>query len=94
MNGNDQFIGIVQNGQFTSLVPPSGGPLRLTGIPMQATQPPESAELDLAGYEGQAIMAQGYDGGGWLYSAEVLDQAGPILTAVVRQLFSQTGETY
>lgn len=43
-------------------------------------------------YEGQAIMVRGHDGGNWLYSAEVIDQAGPILTAVVQQVFSQSSE--
>lgn len=49
--------------------------------------PPESGELNLNQYEGQAIMIQKLDQGGWIYSAEVIDTAGPILSAVVEKLF-------
>jgi hypothetical protein len=56
---------------------------------MAASVPPETAELDLSVYEGKAIMVHGHDGGGWIYSAMVIDQAGPILTAVVRKVFGQ-----
>ena len=95
MNGNDQFLGTVKNGAFQLLVAPhhpSGGSVRLTRIQMQTAQPPESEELNLNEYEGKAIMVRGHDGGGWIYSAEVVDQAGPILTAVVQQLFGQANE--
>jgi hypothetical protein len=87
----DQFIGIVRNGKFERVFPqrPLGVSVGLTGIQMQEAVPPESAELDLTGYEGQAIMVCGYDGGGWIYAARVVDQAGPILTAVVQQAFGQ-----
>ncbi len=94
MNGNDQFLGIVKNGAFQLLAPhrPSGDSVRLTGIQMQESVPPETEELDLTKYEGQAIMAHGHDGGGWIYSAEVIEQAGPILTMVVQKVFGATGE--
>jgi hypothetical protein len=91
MNGNDQFLGIVQNGVFELLAPrrAPGGSVRLTSIPMQAAVSPESAELNLRVYDGKAIMVSGHDGGGWIYSAAVIDQAGPILTAVVQKVFGQ-----
>lgn len=50
---------------------------------MQEARPPESTELDLTEYEGKAIMVRGHSSGEWIYSAEVIDQARPILTAVV-----------
>lgn len=34
-------------------------------------------------------MVRGHDGGGWIYSAEVIDQVGPILTAVVQKVCGQ-----
>ena len=88
MNDNDQFLGIVQNGQFQVLGPKAGLdlPVRLTSIQMQTAVLPESGELDLRAYEGQAIMVEGH-ASGWIYSAQVIDQAGPILTAVVRHVF-------
>jgi hypothetical protein len=89
MNNNDAFLGIVQLGQFHILTPSrvAGSSVRLTRIQTQAAQPPESKEIDLAPYEGQAIMIRGDASGGWIYSAEVIDQAGPILTTVVQQVF-------
>jgi hypothetical protein len=59
---------------------------------MQEAMPPEARELNLAEYEGQAIMVCGHDGGGWIYSAEIIDVAGPILTAVVQQVFGETAK--
>ena len=86
MNGNDLFLGIVQDGKFHSLSPKTAS-VRLTGISMQAAVAPESQELHLTEYEGSAVMVRGHDGGGWIYSAEIVDKAGPILTAVVREVF-------
>jgi len=95
MNGNDRFLGIVENGEYALLAPSPGPidvPIRLAGISMQESVPPESKELDLTEYEGSAVMVRGHDSGGWIYSAEVIDQAGPILTAVVQQVFGQVSE--
>jgi hypothetical protein len=66
MNGNDQFLGVVQDGAFELLSPyhAPGGSARLTAISMQESVPPEMAELDLSVYEGKAIMVRGHDGGG------------------------------
>ena len=91
MDGDANFIGIVRDGRFLLLAPrPAlGVPVGLTSIPMQAAQPPDSAELDLTSYEGRAIMVSGHDGGGWIYSATVISMAGPILTAVVQEVFGQ-----
>lgn len=95
MNGDNQFLGIVQNGEFQLLLPdpgPLGRSVRLTSIAMQEARPPESGELDLSAYEGSAIMVHGHDGGGWIYSARVIEQAGPILTAVVQHIFAPESE--
>jgi hypothetical protein len=64
----------------------------LTRIQMQEARPPETEELNLTEYEGQAILVRGHDGGGWIYSAEVIDQAGPILTAVVQHVFGSASD--
>jgi len=89
MDPDTQFIGLVRDGRFMLLAPRSalGGWVRLTSMPMQAAQPPDSAELDLSEYEGTAIMVSGRDAGGWIYSARVVSMAGPILTAVVQEVF-------
>jgi hypothetical protein len=71
MNGNNQVLGIVENGGFQRLVPPSelGGPTRLTSIPSQTAQPPESVELDLSDHAGSAVMVTGHDQGERGFSA-------------------------
>jgi hypothetical protein len=94
MNSNDQFLGIVQLGQFQILAPEhaAGEFVRLTRIQMQEALPPEIKEVQLSQYEGQAIMVRGQYSGKWICSAEVIDQAGPILTDVVRQVFGPTTE--
>jgi len=45
----------------------------------------------MALYEGKAIMVSGVlpERRGWLYEANVIDQAGPILTEVVKETFGQ-----
>jgi hypothetical protein len=85
------LIGIVQDGAFLILSPAplSGTSARLTGIAMQEARSPESKELDLAPYEGCAIAVRGHDGGGWIYSAEVIDQGGPLLTALVQHAYGR-----
>jgi hypothetical protein len=85
---NPTFVGVVENGAFRIVLPESvsSGDRRFTSIAMQEARPPETAELDLSKYEGSAIAIQGHDGGGWIYSARVVDIGGPIVTALVRQI--------
>lgn len=91
MSNENQFLGIVHEGKFR-LVTSDPGPSGYTGlttIQMQTSLPPKEHELDLAEYEGKVIMVQGHGGGDWIYSAKVVDEAGPILTAVVERVFGQ-----
>ncbi len=87
MSGKEEFIGIVEFGMFRPLDRP-GGSFKLTGIPIQAAQSPESREIRLNKDEGCVLMVHGQASGGWLYSAEVTEKAGPILSAVVKKIFS------
>jgi hypothetical protein len=89
--GLGQFIGVVKGGEFVILDPPSpaGKTARLTRISIQAARSPESDEIDLAGYEGRTIMVCGQEDSGWIYSAKIVDQAGPIITALVEKVFGQ-----
>ena len=87
---NSGFLGIVKAGKFEPLAaenPNVSRSLRLTAHPLQTAQSPESGEISLLPYEGSAIMVRGVDSGDWIYAAVVVDQAGQILTAVVRQVF-------
>ena len=92
---NHGYIGMVFNGQFRPLVTEKETTtlLRLTTINAQAAQSPDSAEVSLAPYEGTAIMVRGIDKGEWIYSATVVEQAGPILTAVVNRVFGAGGQS-
>mgnify|MGYP003379488150 FL=1 len=91
MNGTFKVMGLVQNGRFRLSVPSGRAELvvRLTSISPQAGVPPETGEIDLSPYEGIALMVVGADQGAWIYSAEIIDTAGPILSAVVERLFGQ-----
>jgi hypothetical protein len=94
MDGSEEFLGLVKDGRFFRLGSKHapGVPTNLTTIGMQEARPPETGQLDLSEYEGSAVMVRGHDGGGWIYSAAVIDQAGPILTAVVRHVFGTEEE--
>ncbi len=58
-------------------------------MPMQAAIPPGTQEIDLKKHESRAIMVRGRYGGGWIYSAEIIDLAGPILSALVQEVFNK-----
>ena len=89
----DKFLGMVRGGGFSILMPrPQCCTVRLTRISKPASIAEElvaSHEINLAEYEGKAIMVNGVlpEHKGWLYEANVVDQASPILTAVVEELF-------
>ena len=88
----EDMLGIVREGKFypVAIEDEVALPVRLTAIQMQQAIAPEAGELHLARYEGSAIMVQGHGGGGgWVYSAQVIDVAGPILTAVVKEVFAK-----
>lgn len=84
-----QFQGIIENGKFQQLMPKprQGKRARFTSITPQGARSPESGELRLGQYEHKAIMIEGVNQGGWVYSAQVTDNAEPILTAVVKKVF-------
>lgn len=88
------LIGIVHKGQLVILDPDevTGVATRLTSIAMQEARPPESGAIDLSDYEDKAIMVTGYGSGPWIYSAEIMETAGPMLTAVVGKLFTYKKE--
>jgi hypothetical protein len=83
------ILGVVRDGGFVHLEPADVKDSQLTNIAMQEAMGPEGGELDLSPYEGNAIVVRGYDSGGWIYSPEPIDEAGPILTAVVLRVFGQ-----
>jgi hypothetical protein len=91
MNQSVRNLGYVEQGRFIILVPESasGETMRLTEISMEAAQSPESAEIDLTDYEGDALAVKGQASGEWIYDAEIIDHTGPILTFIVKKLFTE-----
>ena len=83
----------LQDGRFSILMPrPQCCTVRMTRIAKPASIAEEltaSHEINLAEYEGKAVMVTGVlpERRGWLYEANVIDQASPILTEVVKELF-------
>jgi hypothetical protein len=83
-----EVMGLVRLGVLVLSVP-SGrleSSVRLTRAPAHAAEAAEAEEIDLGRYEGRALMVRGDDQGRWIHSAEVVEVAGPILSAVVERL--------
>lgn len=86
-----RLIGLVEDGRFLPLAEDGEGVdgaalgFRLTRIARQEARSVESGEIDLGDYEGAAILVQGVAEGGWIYEAEILDRASPIVTELIRQ---------
>ncbi len=91
----EKFLGIVKDGRFSILMPrPQCCTVKLTRIARPASIAEElvaSHEINLAEYEDKAIMVTGVlpEHRGWLYEANVIDQAGPILSEIVKETFGQ-----
>jgi hypothetical protein len=91
MAHHTHYLGIVQNGLFHQVLPKStgNGTKQFTSIAPQQAVDPQSGELSFGEYEGFAIMISGNDHGGWVFDAEVIDCAGPIVTALVNELLGK-----
>ena len=91
MNGDNQFLCMVKDRKITVLYPESEARnvVRLTEMPLQAALPPEAQEISVKKHEGKAIMVEGRYSGGWIYSTEMIDLAGPILSALVLKVFNR-----
>lgn len=93
MSDGGYLLGIVRDGRFNVLLPEDGAGTvaRLTTLQMQAGQPLENGMLNLAGFEGQALLVTGQLRDDWVYQAQVVEQAGPILTLVAGRMFAPGG---
>jgi hypothetical protein len=83
------LLGRVEGGELRVLAPAgsAGGMVRLTEIGMAEAVAPESREIDLRPYEGTVLVVRGQDSGGWIYESEVVERGGPLLTALVQQVY-------
>ncbi len=84
----DQYLGIVEGGRFILLLPEAeaGSHLRLTTLERTMAQPPEVDEIHLDESEGQVVMVSGDADPQWIWSAQVVDVAGPIVSALAISL--------
>jgi hypothetical protein len=84
-----QFIGFVEDGRFQPLYPSwvHDHSLRLTTASRKEDVTPEAHEIDLSRYNGSILRVVGHHEDGWIYSANVAEQArDSILAIVARQV--------
>lgn len=90
---NEKILGIVKDGLFRRLTPiRDWSGCRLTRIAPQQAQSPESGEIQLAEYEGSAVLVTGEAQEFWIYSAAVIEQAGPIVSILVEHVLGGVDE--
>jgi hypothetical protein len=82
-------MGLVKVGKFLPF--DEGSEIKLETIAMQEATSP--LPLDLTKYEGKVIMVTGDLQGNLMYSTVVIDVAGPILTAVVLEIFAKRSKS-
>lgn len=89
MNGNEQFFGMVRGKEFYVFAPQhlGGSTVNLTTAQAHEAVPPESRKIDLSPYEGKIIEVSGRDSGNWIYSAKVVEEAGPVLSDFLKNVF-------
>lgn len=89
MKTDIQFFGIVSGGKFKIFAPQhlEGEVVRLTTIMEEAATPPETGEMDLSQYEDKIIEVSGQVEGDWIYSAVLVEEAGPVLSGFLRKVF-------
>jgi N-acetylmuramoyl-L-alanine amidase len=89
MKKDIQFFGLVQNKKFKVFAPQKleGQIVNLTTAGAEASISPKSGEIDLSKYEDKIIEVSGYESGGWIYSAVVVEEAGPVLSDFLRKVF-------
>jgi N-acetylmuramoyl-L-alanine amidase len=87
--GNEQVFGMVRNGGFYVFAPQhlEGKTVKLTTAAMDDSQRPESNEIDLSMYKEKIIEVNGIYSGDWIYSARVVEEAGPVLTDFLKKVF-------
>jgi hypothetical protein len=91
----NKILGLVKEGKFIPVKSPSSiaelekREIRLIRNIAHITEPQAPIPLDLTQYKGKVIMVGGKLQGDTMYTAEVIDEAGPILTTVVLELFGK-----
>ncbi|HLP47520.1 MAG TPA: N-acetylmuramoyl-L-alanine amidase [Candidatus Kapabacteria bacterium] len=89
MIGSEQFFGIVRNGDFHIFAPQQleGSTVKLTCSSLGESQSPENDIINLTKFEGKIIEVSGHENAGWIYSAKVEEEAGPVLSNFLKRVF-------
>ena len=89
MSGNEQFFGMVRNGEFYVFAPQhlEGATVKLTTTWIEEPHANESGVINLTEFEGKIIEVRGRDSGKWIYSAKVVEEAGPVLSDFLKRVF-------
>lgn len=89
MSTREHFLGKIKDGEFRVLAPQpfAGKTIKLTPTQIQESRSPEV--LDLSEYENKMVVVNGHGSGEWIYSAEVAEEAGPVLSNFLLNYFSK-----
>ena len=81
-------LGLVKNASFLLADTDNKNPMFLTTVRMQEARTPESGQIDLQQYEGNAIMVSFQAvNERWIYGANIIEVSGPILTQLVKKVY-------
>jgi hypothetical protein len=91
MSRHEQFLGLVRDGQFQVFAPPrlEGTPVNLSPRRKGEFRSVEEEAFDCSPYEGKFIVVTGQEEAGWIYSAEVVEEAGAALTDCLKKLLKK-----
>ncbi len=84
MNRSGKFPGTVRDGKFQIIPAHNNLSFRLTKIGFQEAAFPESAEVNLKGYEDKALLIEGNICGGWIYSTKIIPESCTIKKQTIR----------
>jgi hypothetical protein len=85
----NRILGIVQDGLFRRLTPirDVGGGCRLTRAKAKdKTKNVDAKAIDLAPYEGAALLIEGRNEDMWVFDVRIVERAGPILSGLVQHV--------
>jgi hypothetical protein len=87
-----ELLGVVRRGRFLSISHPtsSSDGQRLTRIHMVEACLPEGEEITLAPYEGCLIAVRGIPNSLWIYDAEIIEVAGPLLSKLTLEIIGKS----
>jgi hypothetical protein len=80
-------LGFVELQRFHPLHHKGAG-VRLNSASMVVGHGLELTEINLEEHEGKALLVRGDISGDWLYNASIIDQGGPILAVLIKEMLA------